>query len=144
MKTSKKNKPINPDAPLKVTHNASLPALIKDWIEKEYPGKCCYSMREYNDVELNLVTHEQVNTVSSLIISPNSKLFSNPDCAYLISVTTDSVEALHYYTLPMPLGAAVLERSQYTTVELDWRDPSFFEQLAKELGCRCQELKNFR
>lgn len=128
-------------APLKITQAISLPLLIKDWVLKEYPDKCCYSMREYHDVELNLITHDQVNTVSSLVISPNSKLTSAPNCAYLITVTKESVRALHYFTLPMPIGrGTAAERTQYADEILDWKAPNFFTLLAKEIGCQCKNI----
>jgi hypothetical protein len=120
------------DAPLNVTQGVSLPLLIRDWVMKEYPGKCCYSLREYHDVELNLITHDQVNTVSSVVISPNAKLTSDPDCAYRITVGMERVEALYYYNMPK-------YTTQYTAINLDWKDPSFFAVLAQAIGCQCNK-----
>lgn len=116
----------------------SLPLLVRDWLSKEYPGKCCISIKEYHDMEINFTENKEIDVLSALVISPNAYLTAAPGSAYLIDVSMDKVEAHHCINLPIQQGSAIIRKSEIVVDFVDWRAPSFFSVLAEKIGCQCK------
>lgn len=87
-------------------------------------------------MEMDFRTNEERDVLSSLAIHPNSTLKSDPTCAYLINVNMDEVNA-HHFTVA-PVAPTLIETVQIKVIDIDWRSPAFFTQLAKEIGCQCK------
>lgn len=123
------------------TKVVNLPLLVLEWVKKEYPGKCCISISEVHDIVMDKKVNKESDTLSALNISPNAKANSAPDAAYLIGINEKAVWAYHYVVLPILDGHTLMSRVQTITTDLDHRNPQFFENLAKEIGCQCKKQK---
>lgn len=126
-----------------LVENISLPLLVRDWILKKYPNKCCISIREYYDKEINFTTSIETSTLSQLIITPNAKLNSAISSAYRIEIEKDSVTTYHEDIDEYSDG---IGRTIWTHNEtMDWHSPNFFKELKKAIGCQCRKkLKSRR
>lgn len=121
----------------------SLPLLVRDWLLKHYPKKCCISIREYFDKEINFTTSIETSTLSQLVISPNAKLNSAPGCAYRIEVDMDNVCVSKDDTEEWSDGMGRTIWLQNTP--MDYHSPDFFKELKKAIGCQCRKkAKNQR
>lgn len=138
------------DLPFNLQENISLPLLIRDWINKTYPKRCCISVREYHDSEINFTTQIETTTLTELHITPNSKLTSAKGCAYRIDVDMKCVDALYEEVEEHSLqdgyenraALSVGSRTIWLDIDhMDWRAPDFFDKLKKAIGCQCRKKK---
>jgi hypothetical protein len=116
----------------------SLPLIVNEWMKKHYPKKCCISIREYYDKEINFTTSIETSTLSQLVITPNAKLNSAPGCAYRIEVEMDNVMVSHDDTEEWSDGMGRTVWLENTP--MDWHSPDFFKNLKKAIGCQCKKL----
>jgi hypothetical protein len=127
------------------TTAVNLPLLVRDWLEKEYQDKCCFTTREYYDLKWDPKRDIEEQTVSQLMILPNA-ILKSPSDTYMIEIHAGEV-IVHNNTaksrgLTYEEDAVIpgYKRAEFllSTEHLDYRAPSFFHELTKRIGCRCR------
>lgn len=110
---------------LTTTVKISLPLLVRDWLVKRCPNQDCYYIREYHDLVWKGTQADNEDTLGSLVVTSKSAHHATFD--YIIDITRTEV------SVEEPVHKD--NRAFIRTRNLQWRAPSFFQQLGKVIKC---------
>lgn len=114
------------------TVNISLPLLVRDWLKKRCPEQHCFWLRESFDIGLDIKNNESEETLSQLLVQ--SKHFRggliNSD-----QLGREYSEVLFDYEIGVTKTSVNVSLQFNKYKNLDWRAPSFWQQLGKILKC---------
>jgi len=105
---------------------------VRDWLKKRCPKQECFHLRETFDIGLDIKNNESEETLSSLVVQ--SKHFRgglvNSD-----QLGREYSEVLFDYEIDVTKLEVRVHRQFYIFTNLDWRAPSFWQQLGKVIKC---------
>lgn len=105
----------------------SLPLLVRDWLKKRCPKQECFFIREICDLGIDFNNKVTEETISELDVESKS---------YVNQLIEDNSGWVRFdYTIHVTKTDVIVSSIWGVNRYLDWRAPSFWQQLGKVLKC---------